>query len=164
MVEYLADRDERWRAFLAGHLDTVGDSPELRLTVIFDASREWTAENSAKGCSMVNAHAEISDPSHPAYAIIIGQKRWMLDLFTDVCRDASVRDPETLAHRRAAPRGRLGRTRAAGVPRCGATRVRTGCSPPRRGGRPEPRSLTTKSGGAEPQRDSAPPPSHMRVD
>ena len=97
VVEYLADRDQRWRAFLAGHLDTVGDSPELRLTAIFDASREWTAENSAKGCSMVNAHAEISDPSHPAYAIIIGQKRWMLDLFTGVCRDASVRDPETLA-------------------------------------------------------------------
>ncbi len=27
VVEYLADRDERWRAFLAAHLDTVGDSP-----------------------------------------------------------------------------------------------------------------------------------------
>ncbi len=34
---------------------------------------------------MVNAHAEISDPSHPAYAVIIGQKRWMLDLFTGGC-------------------------------------------------------------------------------
>lgn len=97
VVEYLADRDERWRAFLAGHLDTAGDSPGTRLTAIFDASREWTAENSAKGCSMVNAHAEISDPAHPAYAVIVGQKRWMLDLFTGVCRDASVRDPETLA-------------------------------------------------------------------
>ena len=97
VVEYLADRDERWRAFLAGRLDAVGDSPERRLTAIFDASRDWTAENSAKGCSMVNAHAEISDPSHPAYAIIIGQKRWMLDLFTGVCRDAAVPDPETLA-------------------------------------------------------------------
>ncbi|MFV9459750.1 TetR/AcrR family transcriptional regulator [Rhodococcus sp. NM-2] len=97
VVEYLTDRDERWRAFLAGHLDTAGDSPGRRLTAIFDASREWTAENSAKGCSMVNAHAEISDPAHPAYAVIVGQKRWMLDLFTGVCRDASVRDPETLA-------------------------------------------------------------------
>ena len=97
VVEYLADRDERWRAFLAGHLDTAGDSPGRRLTAIFDASRVWTAENSAKGCSMVNAHAEISNPAHPAYAVIVGQKRWMLDLFTGVCRDASVRDPETLA-------------------------------------------------------------------
>ncbi|WAM14223.1 MULTISPECIES: TetR/AcrR family transcriptional regulator [Rhodococcus] len=97
VVEYLADRDERWRAFLTGHLESAGDSARRRLTAIFDASREWTAENSAKGCSMVNAHAEISDPSHPAYAVIIGQKRWMLGLFTGVCRDASVRDPETLA-------------------------------------------------------------------
>ncbi|RZL72613.1 MAG: TetR/AcrR family transcriptional regulator [Rhodococcus sp. (in: high G+C Gram-positive bacteria)] len=97
VVEYLADRDERWRAFLADHLDAVGDSPEQRLHAIFDASQQWTAENSAKGCSMVNAHAEISDPSHPAYAVIIGQKQWMLELFTGVCRDASVHEPEALA-------------------------------------------------------------------
>lgn len=36
---------------------------------------------------MVNAHAEISDPSHPAYPIIAGQKEWMLDLFTDLVTD-----------------------------------------------------------------------------
>lgn len=31
---------------------------------------------------MVNAHAEISDASHPAHSIIVGQKEWMLALFT----------------------------------------------------------------------------------
>ena len=35
---------------------------------------------------MVNAHAEIDDPAHPAYAIITGQKQWMLTLFTDLVR------------------------------------------------------------------------------
>lgn len=30
---------------------------------------------------MVNAHAEIGDPAHPAHPIITGQKRWMLALF-----------------------------------------------------------------------------------
>ncbi|MEO3790715.1 helix-turn-helix domain-containing protein [Nonomuraea sp. B10E15] len=95
VVEYLADRDERWRAFLAGHLDAAEPAPAARVLAVFDASREWAAQHSHKGCSMVNAHAEISDPSHPAYPIITGQKQWMLTLFTDLARDLA---PERAAH------------------------------------------------------------------
>ncbi|SEH02260.1 regulatory protein, tetR family [Nonomuraea solani] len=87
VVEYLADRDERWRAFLAQRLDAAGPAPAARVLAVFDASRAWSEENGSKGCSMVNAHAEISDPSHPAYPIIIGQKQWMLDLFTGLAGD-----------------------------------------------------------------------------
>ncbi|WP_199550480.1 TetR/AcrR family transcriptional regulator [Streptomyces sp. N35] len=86
VVEYLAGRDERWRTFLAGRLDAERPARE-RVLAVFDASRAWALENSPKGCSMVNAHAEISDPAHPAYPIITGQKRWMLDLFTGLCAD-----------------------------------------------------------------------------
>ncbi|WP_244282885.1 TetR/AcrR family transcriptional regulator [Streptomyces flavidovirens] len=85
VVEYLAARDERWRAFLAERLKTEQGAAE-RILAVFDASRAWADENSPRGCSMVNAHAEISDPSHPAYAIITGQKKWMLALFTDLAR------------------------------------------------------------------------------
>ncbi|KJK35392.1 TetR family transcriptional regulator [Streptomyces variegatus] len=82
VVEYLADRDERWRAFLAERLDAAGPDPRERVLAVFDASRAWAEEFSPKGCSMVNAHAEISDPAHPAHPIITGQKQWMLALFT----------------------------------------------------------------------------------
>ncbi|GAA4558802.1 TetR/AcrR family transcriptional regulator [Streptomyces collinus] len=82
VVEYLADRDERWRAFLAERLDAVGPDPRESVLAVFDASRAWAEEFSPRGCSMVNAHAEISDPAHPAHPIITGQKRWMLALFT----------------------------------------------------------------------------------
>ncbi len=85
VVEYLADRDERWRACLDARLDTCG-SPSDRVLAVFDVSREWMDATSPRGCSMVNAHAEIDDPSHPAYAIITGQKQWMLTLFTDLVR------------------------------------------------------------------------------
>nr|WP_251069774.1 TetR/AcrR family transcriptional regulator [Streptomyces sp. ISL-96] len=85
VVEYLAARDERWRAFLAERLKSARE-PAPRILAVFDASRAWMEENSSRGCSMVNAHAEISDPSHPAYAIITGQKKWMLALFTDLAR------------------------------------------------------------------------------
>ncbi|MGW2412116.1 TetR/AcrR family transcriptional regulator [Streptomyces tubercidicus] len=89
VVEYLADRDERWRAFLAPYLDAAGPSPAARILAVFDASRAWSAEHSGRGCSMVNAHAEISDPAHPGYAIITAQKQWMLGLFTDLAGAAA---------------------------------------------------------------------------
>ncbi|MFC4007388.1 TetR/AcrR family transcriptional regulator [Nonomuraea purpurea] len=95
VVEYLADRDERWRAFLAQHLDAAPPVASARVLAVFDASRAWSEENSSKGCSMVNAHAEISDPSHPAYPIIIGQKQWMLALFTGLAEEIT---PDGAAH------------------------------------------------------------------
>ncbi|MEU5951318.1 helix-turn-helix domain-containing protein [Streptomyces sp. NPDC047525] len=98
VVEYLAARDERWQAFLAPYVEAAA-TPRARILAVFDASRDWAEANSVKGCSMVNAHAEISDSAHPAYQVITGQKAWMLALFTGLARDV-------------APRGatRLGRT------------------------------------------------------
>ncbi|MEW1928538.1 helix-turn-helix domain-containing protein [Streptomyces sp. NPDC088360] len=97
VVEYLAARDERWQAFLAPYVEAA-TTPRARILAVFDASRDWAGANSAKGCSMVNAHAEISDPAHPAYQVITGQKAWMLALFTGLARD--------IAPRRAAKLGR----------------------------------------------------------
>lgn len=84
VVEYLADRDERWRAYVMERLEGVGPGAVERVRAVFDASQAWMDDNSPKGCAMVNAHAEISDPAHPAYAIITGQKAWMLGLFDDL--------------------------------------------------------------------------------
>ncbi|MFJ9037129.1 TetR/AcrR family transcriptional regulator [Streptomyces sp. NPDC102406] len=89
VVDYLATRDARWRAHLAAHHDPAALSPVERVLAVFDASAEWMAEHSGKGCGMVNAHAEISDPAHPAYAVIIGQKQWTLELFTRLAADVS---------------------------------------------------------------------------
>ncbi|MCT9075066.1 TetR/AcrR family transcriptional regulator [Streptomyces fulvoviolaceus] len=89
VVEYLADRDERWRAYVTERLEHAGSGAVERVLAVFDASKSWMDENSSKGCSMVNAHAEISDPAHPAYAIIAGQKEWMLQLFTDLAPESA---------------------------------------------------------------------------
>ncbi|WP_320775305.1 helix-turn-helix domain-containing protein [Streptomyces sp. CRN 30] len=89
VVEYLAGRDERWRALLAERLEAAGPAPRARALAVFDASRDWSAEHGAKGCGMVNAHAEISDAEHPAYPVITAQKAWMLGLFTELARAAA---------------------------------------------------------------------------
>ncbi|MGW1613135.1 TetR/AcrR family transcriptional regulator [Streptomyces sp. NPDC002285] len=100
VVEYLTGRDERWRAFLAqyldDHLDAAHATPQARVLAVFDASRAWSAEYGSKGCSMVNAHAEISDPAHPAHPVIAGQKEWMLALFTRLARDVAPDDADRL--------------------------------------------------------------------
>ncbi|MEU0586968.1 TetR/AcrR family transcriptional regulator [Streptomyces sp. NPDC006132] len=97
VVEYLADRDERWRAFLAERLDAAGPDPRERVLAVFAATRAWAEESSPKGCSMVNAHAEISDPAHPAHPIITGQKQWMLALFTRLAADLAPERADSLA-------------------------------------------------------------------
>ncbi|MGW0420275.1 TetR/AcrR family transcriptional regulator [Streptomyces sp. NPDC003015] len=84
VVEYLAARDERWRTYVLERLEAAGPGAVERVRAVFDASREWMDDSSPKGCAMVNAHAEISDPAHPAYAVITGQKQWMLRLFMDL--------------------------------------------------------------------------------
>ncbi|GHB01001.1 TetR family transcriptional regulator [Streptomyces tendae] len=97
VVEYLAGRDERWRDLLAGRLEAAGEGAAARVEAVFEASRAWSARYGAKGCSMINAHAEISDPAHPAHPVIIGQKRWMLDLFTGLAREIDAAGADRLA-------------------------------------------------------------------
>lgn len=76
VVEYLLERDREWRALLEQRWSAVGEDPAARLSSLFETSAEWARARGWKGCAMINAHAEISDPAHPAYDVIVAQKRW----------------------------------------------------------------------------------------
>jgi AcrR family transcriptional regulator len=95
VVEYLTARDQRWRALLAERLAAAGRTAAEQVDALFAASQEWSASDGRNGCAMINAHAEINDPDHPAYAVIVEQKRWMLQRFRAIV--AGTRDPEGLA-------------------------------------------------------------------
>ena len=97
VVEYLGERDRRWRAYLEERLSRAAQEPTARVEALFDASAQWAREHGSKGCAMVNAHAEISDPAHPAYAVIVEQKRWMLALLTELVTTAGVGEPREVA-------------------------------------------------------------------
>ncbi|WP_238421010.1 TetR/AcrR family transcriptional regulator [Gordonia sp. 'Campus'] len=84
VVEYLRARNTAWHAFLQSRLDAASSQPAAQLAAVFDATRDWAAERGHKGCAMINAHAEISDPTHPAYPIIVGQKKELLELLTAI--------------------------------------------------------------------------------
>ncbi|MGZ3117932.1 helix-turn-helix domain-containing protein [Streptomyces sp. H62] len=111
VVEYLAGRDERWRGLLAGCLEAAaGEGPAARVLAVFEASRAWADQYGQRGCSMINARAEISDPAHPANLVIAGQKRWMLALFTRLVRDVDAADAADGTDADAAGADRLART------------------------------------------------------
>jgi AcrR family transcriptional regulator len=99
ITAYLQQRDSRWRAWLAAEVGrTVGDgTPAERILATFDALAAWAVTESPRGCSLVNAAAELPDPSHPARAVIISQKRWLRDYLLDLCRQAGAAEAESLA-------------------------------------------------------------------
>ena len=101
-VAYLRGRDARWREFLERYLESVpaASTPPGtdRILAVFDASAQWALDNSTKGCSAINARAEVSDPAHPVAAEATRQKRWMRDLFERLCRDAGLADAERISN------------------------------------------------------------------
>ncbi|MFD2415083.1 TetR/AcrR family transcriptional regulator [Amycolatopsis pigmentata] len=93
VVEYLAERDRRWQHFLQRRLAHAGPAPREQVAAVFEAAEAWARRWGRKGCAMVNAHAEISDPGHPAHPVIVGQKHRMLELFTELAAAAGVAEP-----------------------------------------------------------------------
>jgi AcrR family transcriptional regulator len=96
VVEYLARRDRQWRELLDRELAGADQTPRGQVAAIFGVTAVWSRERERKGCGMINAHAEISNPAHPAYAVIAGHKRWMLGVFTDLAAAAGVTDPRAI--------------------------------------------------------------------
>ncbi|WP_309104917.1 helix-turn-helix domain-containing protein [Microbacterium sp.] len=95
VVSYLQHRDARWRAHVADTLARVPAPGVHRVLAIFDAAISWSDENSPKGCSAINARAEIGDghDGHPLFPEVSRQKAWLLDVFEALCREAGITDP-----------------------------------------------------------------------
>ncbi|MBV2363144.1 TetR/AcrR family transcriptional regulator [Streptomonospora nanhaiensis] len=96
VVAYLAERDERWRAYLTGHLAGVGGGRE-RILATFDALGAWLAEHGTRGCAMVNACTELPDADHPGRRVAREQKEWTRGLYRDLAAEAGAADPDALA-------------------------------------------------------------------
>ena len=93
VAEYVAERDRRWREFLDTRLANADPDPAKQILTVFYAAADWARREGGRGCAMINAHAEIGDPTHAAYAVMVGQKRWMLEMFIDLARSSGHPDP-----------------------------------------------------------------------
>ncbi|WP_052852797.1 TetR/AcrR family transcriptional regulator [Streptomyces avicenniae] len=96
LVAYLEKRDRRWRDQVAARLDEVGDDPAARVLVPFDVLPGWLAE-SDRGCSFINAFAELPEPEHPGRKVVVAEKKWLRELFHRLLTEAGAADPDDLA-------------------------------------------------------------------
>jgi len=99
VVAYLQHRDARWRAHVAAALEAVPEPGADRVLAVFDAAISWSDGNSTKGCSAINARAEVSDDdgAQTVFPEVTRQKVWLLDLFAELCLEARIADARATA-------------------------------------------------------------------
>lgn len=95
LMAYLKVRDRRWRDLIRSRLDAEPD-PLQRVLAPFDVLPEWLI-HSGRGCSFVNAFAELPEPDHPGRQLIVAEKTWLRDLFRDLLIEAGATNVEGLA-------------------------------------------------------------------
>jgi AcrR family transcriptional regulator len=96
IVAYLEARDRRWRTLITSRLDAEHADPVQRALVPFDVLFEWLAPSS-RGCSLVNAFAELPEPEHPGRQVVVAEKKWLRALFRELLAEAGAEDPNELA-------------------------------------------------------------------
>lgn len=96
VVAYLEARDRRWRAMVADAMQAAPADPARRVLVPFEVLPVWLAD-SFRGCSFVNAFAELPEPDHPGRRVVVAEKTWLRDLFRELLAAADARDPDVLA-------------------------------------------------------------------
>ncbi|MCP9954560.1 TetR/AcrR family transcriptional regulator [Actinomadura madurae] len=97
ILAYLHARDERWHAFIEGRLSEIAD-PRERVLATFDALGEWLTTKCRRGCSMVNACAELPEPSHPVHRLAAEQKAWVRALYAEQVGDGALADQLLILH------------------------------------------------------------------
>lgn len=93
VATYLEERDARWRGDLEAAIAAAGDDPVARLLAIFDALALWVSDPRFRGCSFVNAAAEVTDHDHPARQVALRHKQTMRDRMTELAASADLVQP-----------------------------------------------------------------------
>jgi AcrR family transcriptional regulator len=96
LLAYLETRDRRWRDLVTDRLKDAEGDPVRRVLVPFEVMPEWLGA-SDRGCSFINAFAELPEPSHPGRQVIVAEKKWLRTLFGELLGEAGVARPDDLA-------------------------------------------------------------------
>jgi len=81
-----------WDATIASH---AGDA-RAQIGALFDALGTKTCKKDSRGCPLANAAVEISEPDHPARAVVEGFKSEMRRRFRELARQTGARDADAL--------------------------------------------------------------------
>lgn len=90
-------RDEQFRDAMLTFVEQHAVDPVDRLLAVFDYHKQWFNSRMFFGCMFINASAEFSNPDDPIRRLAAEHKRTVVRYLRDLCRQAQLRDPETLA-------------------------------------------------------------------
>lgn len=99
VLSYLQHRDQLWREHVETRLAGVREPGNGRVLAIFDAAISWSDAHGAKGCSAINARAEVGE-AHDGNLIfpeVARQKAWLFEAFLAQCAGAGLADPDDVA-------------------------------------------------------------------
>jgi AcrR family transcriptional regulator len=96
VTTYLQVRDRRWRSRVTARLEETGGDPVARVLAPFDVLPDWLLE-CTRGCSFINAFAELPDVDHPGRRVIVAEKTWLLEQFRTTLAEAGIEQPDQLA-------------------------------------------------------------------
>jgi AcrR family transcriptional regulator len=92
---YLERHNMSWRERLISRVTARYAEPRERLLGVFDVLGERFTEPDFRGCAFVNASAE-TRPGGLIEQVSDGARAWLVDLLTDLARQAGVADPAPL--------------------------------------------------------------------
>ena len=90
-------RDEQFRNWLFRRMQELGATPRGQLIAMFDALKEWFAQDGFRGCMFIKASAEYQELDDPIYGQSAKHKRLLFSYISDLTQKAGATDPEALA-------------------------------------------------------------------
>lgn len=97
IVEYLRDRDARWRRHWDAIVEATAD-PLERVLAIFNALERWEpGSDRARGCAFVDANVELADPAHPAGEVVRQHWQSIETRLQSLAAEAGLHSPSAVA-------------------------------------------------------------------
>lgn len=92
-------RDEQFRNWFFRRMEELGSTPRGQLIAMFDALKEWFAQDGFRGCMFIKASAEYQEASDPIHAVAAEHKRLLFSHVRNLTMKAGADDPDALARR-----------------------------------------------------------------
>jgi AcrR family transcriptional regulator len=99
IVAWLRDSRTRWLERVRAQVEAGPRDPDQRILLFFDAVRDWLKDGDYRGCPYLNSGVEITDPAHPARAVIQDFLQEVEDYLETLVAAAGYREPRALAAR-----------------------------------------------------------------
>ncbi len=97
IIAALRLRDEQFHEWFNKRIKELGTTPRSQLLAIFDALKEWFAQNEFSGCMFIKASSEYLDFNSPIHEISSDHKRSILNDINLLAEKAGAKDAKKLS-------------------------------------------------------------------